>query len=554
MIKHYKTILLIFLSVFMLMGSQINAQDYVNTPVTISKEKVRVEGKVYLSHIILERQTLYSIAKAYNVTVNEIYEANPTIKETGLQKNSIILIPYVKEDDTKASQEKSEEDKAVIATSPGHKETVFRKTIIHVVKWFEDIESIAKAYAVSVEDIMRANNLKDKKLSRRQKLRIPSSEEIAQAREAEKEDIEKDYESPILPDQDTTLKFAFQPKNEISAAIILPFRSNSDAVSKNNMDMYCGAMLAAYDLNQKGIKLELKTYDSSAESIRRDMIKSCDFIIGPMFSEQIEAIYSKYPEVSPIISPLHPMTEALAFKYVNFIHAPTPQRIQYEDMIAWAMKEMQIDDELIVISERNGGHDVYRAITSTLDNNNIKYSKYSYSILEGREIEKSLKALFTLEGTNRVIIASESEAFVNDAVKNINLLSEKHFKVALYGPSKFRFFDTVNIANFHSTNLHLVSSFDINYDSETVKEFILKYRALFNTEPTQFAFQGYDLVMYFSNLCSKYGERWMDYLTEENDKLLQTNFSFKKIENGGYINMGTKRSIFKKNFKTVEVL
>lgn len=69
------------------------AQKYENTPVSISKEKVRINGKVCYSHIVLERQTLFSISKAYNVSVDDIYKFNPTLKETGLIKNSIIIIP-----------------------------------------------------------------------------------------------------------------------------------------------------------------------------------------------------------------------------------------------------------------------------------------------------------------------------------------------------------------------------------------------------------------------------------------------------------------------------
>ena len=69
------------------------AQDFVAAPVTVSKEKVRVSGKLYYSHIVKEKQTLYSIAKAYEVTVEQIYESNPDLKDNGLKKNSIILIP-----------------------------------------------------------------------------------------------------------------------------------------------------------------------------------------------------------------------------------------------------------------------------------------------------------------------------------------------------------------------------------------------------------------------------------------------------------------------------
>ena len=64
------------------------AQEYVPTPVTVSKEKVKLNGKVYLSHVVLERQTLYGISKAYGVTEEDLYEANPSLRETGLQKNA----------------------------------------------------------------------------------------------------------------------------------------------------------------------------------------------------------------------------------------------------------------------------------------------------------------------------------------------------------------------------------------------------------------------------------------------------------------------------------
>ena len=64
------------------------AQEYENTPVTISSEKVKVDGKVCYSHIVLERQTLFSISKAYNVSLEDIYKYNPSVKENGLKKKN----------------------------------------------------------------------------------------------------------------------------------------------------------------------------------------------------------------------------------------------------------------------------------------------------------------------------------------------------------------------------------------------------------------------------------------------------------------------------------
>ena len=103
----------------------------------------------------------------------------------------------------------------------------------------------------------------------------------------------------------------------------------------------------------------------------------------------------------------------------------------------------------------------------------------------------------TTEGTNRIVIASESEAFVNDVVRNLNLLIFNNIDVVLYAPSKIRSFETIEVENLHNTSLHVSLTYHIDYESENVKSFLMRYRALYNTEPTQFAFQGYDIARYF---------------------------------------------------------
>ena len=76
-------------------GTITAAQEYVAPQVVVSTDKVRYNGKVYYSHIVQERQTLYSISKAYNVTLQEIYDANPNLhlNTEGLKNVQIIPIP-----------------------------------------------------------------------------------------------------------------------------------------------------------------------------------------------------------------------------------------------------------------------------------------------------------------------------------------------------------------------------------------------------------------------------------------------------------------------------
>ena len=148
----------------------------------------------------------------------------------------------------------------------------------------------------------------------------------------------------------------------------------------------------------------------------------------------------------------------------------------------------------------------------------------------------------TIEGTNRVIIASESEAFVNDVVRNLNLTIHNKFNVVLYAPAKIRTFETIEIENFHNTNLHASLTYYIDYENPEVKQFIKKYRALFQTEPTQFAFQGYDVAKYFLGLCAKYGDSWMQHV--EDAAMLQSTFDLQTTENGGYSNGGIRRIVY----------
>ena len=91
--NHFTAKVLIAISLICSSAVHVSAQGYVPTPVTISTEKVKVDGKVCYSHVVLERQKQYSICKAYGVTQEDLYKYNPGLKENGLKKNSIIIIP-----------------------------------------------------------------------------------------------------------------------------------------------------------------------------------------------------------------------------------------------------------------------------------------------------------------------------------------------------------------------------------------------------------------------------------------------------------------------------
>ena len=539
------------------------AQEYVAPPVTISKEKVKIDGKVFYSHIVMEKQTLFSISKAYNVSIDDLYRYNPTLKESGLKKNAIILIPsadtLIKEQETVQQSVQTPVQQEMPKVSSEKTEALGN---VHIVKWYEDLNIIAEKYGVTPDAIAAANGLKDRKLKNRQKLMIPAVADekpaayvMEQPVEEEDLNIETAFEEKEEEATDTVIT-SYTPKSKVTATVLLPLKATGSGSSRSNMDFYSGVLVAARDLTELGIDVKLNVYDIANGGLgtTKSELEESDIIIGPVSTGDITRLFSMSDEIGPVISPLDPRVEPLAANYRNLVQAPSSQMAQYQDMAYWLQEDLMESDRVIVISEKGARmNDEGKKMKAVLDSAAFEYQPFAYSILDGREIKEPIEAVMTMEGTNRVVIASDSEAFVNDVVRNLNLIIHDKFSVVLYGPAKIRTFETIEVENFHNTSLHASLAYYIDYEDDNVKKFLMRYRALFGTEPTQFAFQGYDVARYFLELYTKYGEYWPQMIDKADRKMLQSNFNCRAVEGGGYTNKGIRRIIYGMDYSILPV-
>ncbi|MBO8454607.1 MAG: LysM peptidoglycan-binding domain-containing protein [Bacteroidetes bacterium] len=580
-----RRILFIFLAISCLLAFSTTAEgQYPQVPVSISTEKVKIGGKVFYSHIVLEKQTLYSISKAYGVTVQEIYDANPSLQTEGLKKNAIILIPVKtaasgtaasgtaaaeKAESAEAAADRSEKmSEDTEGRRPGAEMKSPRRKdrekgqdvyIVHTVRWYEDLNVISIKYGVPVEIIMEVNGLTGRKLKNRQKLRIPADlkaylmERNASAgNETDKgQGSDSGSDAGQTEDSGTDEPAAVPPartKTEVRATLMLPLDAKDGTGSESNMDFYSGALLAARDLGMEGTDVDLNVYDAAAGTPNLSLLKimMTDVTIGPVSKSSLSALLETVPDNKYVVSPFDQRAESLVASNRNFIQAPASVATQYENLTDWIKESRAPGEHLIVVFEKGMRESAESNAAETyLQASGQQYSSFSYSILEGRNILLPLKGLMDSGTVNRVLVISESEAFVNDLVRNLNLLIHENYRIVLYGPSKLRSFETIDVEDYHNVNLHVAMSYYVDYDSPEVQAFLLKYRALFNTEPGPFAFQGYDLMRYFAKACTRYGSGWGEAIEEmETARMLQSDFKFRRYGDGGLENIGIRRLVY----------
>lgn len=553
--------------------SGASAQDYATPQVVVSADKVRYGGKIFYTHVVQGRQTLYSISKAYNVTIQEIYDANPTLHldTEGLKKDQIILIPIKegvtgkerKENKEPAVNTKVETTSAKVEDQTTRQENGSDEYFTHRVKWFEDLTSIARKYMVSKESIMNINGMTSDKVKRKDVIKIPrdpkkweNSDATAAGNSATASTGKTDESQEANVEEkpaDSWFDKIFKPKREVEISLLLPFKASQKA-DPQMMDFYSGALLAAKDLGNDGVEVKLNVYDVAGGSIpvTEERFAQSDFVIGPVSNSDIARTVNASKGKSWIVSPLDPKAEALADTIPNVIQAPAPTSAQIKDMVRWIRSDMGASDKVLLISQKGASTSGYpMEVINEVNHSGLQHSNFSFNILEGRSIMGRLAGMMTGTGTNRVVIASDSKAFVIEVVRLLYLVSSQKKDIVLYSTSRLRTYEEIDIEQLHNLNLHTSVSYFVDYDSKDVQDFLMEYRALYNTEPSRSAFQGYDLMNYFSKLGA---ENWnRDGYGKTEGKGLQSDFNLVKTSRGGYVNNAVRRVVYERDYSVVKI-
>ncbi len=586
------------------------AQNFIPTDVEISSQKVIIEGKTYYLHTVKKGQTLYSIAKAYQCTVNEILQNNSSISED-IKIDQVIKIPL----------------------KPTNNQNNQNAEVIHTVLPGQTLFSISRMYGVSVDDIKLANNLSSDTLKVSQQLIIPfnnnlitktnkdttkenetnfilhrvkenetlfslskqynvSIEKILELNPEHKETLKLGAELKIPIQKDFSCKTYIQVNcdtvnynivnKKISIALLLPFMANSNnienseeenqeentplqknssiysSITMNFIEFYQGVLLAIEDLKKEGLNIELNVFDSEKDIERINQIildpnfQKSQLIIGPVFPEQIKILadYASKNEKTMVI-PVSPFDSTILQK--PHIFQILSNRMSIFEKIVNTLKSDTIKNIKIVYNTKDPeklNEQISNLAHKGLDSMNKKINEYYIYNYDFKELLTQLETNIT----NHIVCFSNDEVFVSALLGQLEtrLL---YYPIQIYGMIDWLSFQSIDLNYFYNQQLICYSNFWVNYHNTDVLSFLRKYRLRYSSEPIRnsrlgfnYSMLGYDVTNFFSKAITNFNTNYLMYNCVPY-KPLNVKFNFIPfVNNAGYINHSFYYIRYYKNF------
>lgn len=527
------------------------AQDYQAPEVKVSTEKVRIGEKLFYAHKVEPRQTVFSICKAYEVTEEALNAANPDLKN-GLKAGSILYIP-VSEGEEKKQETQQEENTEPEPGPTGDSQEGPARVIEHRVGLFETARSIARRYDIPLEELLDYNGMKPRDFIAGTVVLIPIHDPGARQEEEETEVKEEGQngtseEASMPPVRKVRWFTAGDP---LRIALVLPFNATSEKASAPFLNFYCGALMALQDQKEAGANVVLNVFDlaQGANAILADpKFEGCNLIIGPVEAATMDPFlrYSDEHGVA-LVSPLDQKADSLADIHPYFYQVPASQHVQVNNMVSGISAGLHTP--VILVRGSLSDSLFLSQIEESLRRNDVTYRKATPG-----ELPNIIGSYGSRLNPAKVIIGTENKAIATEAINTLNTLAKKDIPMIVYCTNRVRNYETSDPDALFNINAHVPAPYFVDYSDPKDQQFVLQYRALFSTEPDDFAFQGYDVLSYFISAMTRLGTGFYDNADALPKELLHCNFLFQRgEEKSGWRNRATRNIVYDRDNFVISV-
>lgn len=541
-------------------------------------------------HVMTAGETVYSLSKRYNVTVDDIVKSNPGININDIRVGTRIAIPSAQHSAEKNNNPAAQPS----AVADNDKQPVIQeqksadgKYFYHKVVKGETLHSLSRQYNVSVKEIKRANKgflfpkegeyiqipAGDVKEETNQNAVIPetvSSQPVVEEKKAESKVV-----PPAATDGRTELK---SMRGTVRVALLLPFfldenekRGYTDSTQTDGegaviykqmtepgdwifepsvpfVEMYEGVLLAADSLRNLGLDVRLDVFDTDADTLSLDRLiasgklKDENLILGPVFSSNLEKVarYARENNI-PVVSPV-PLKNSDILRGNTTLFRMSPSSEVEQEVISRKIASMDNANVVFVYSDSMMYDPRTVSFRDKLKNELQKNQgsdsagmrelyfsgrMWKGSYVESRALESSLKP-----GKENVIVLSTIDSPKVSSIMSLlhNLL--RRYDIRIVGPEALRDIETIDLKYFYDLSLMVPLDSYVDYSSDNVQGFLKNYYNRFRGEPNSenFAWRGFDMAFYFIGGVGMYGNNFLHHHSSYNPGLLSFNLHFRQAD------------------------
>lgn len=482
-------------------GTDQGIREGAEIKIPVSKSNVKppkhstqvVSNAESITHEVQRKETLYSIAKQYNIDINDLIAANPG-SDAGVKKGQVLKIPLKK---------KAEEVKPTPIAA--------RK---HTVSPGETLYGIARQYSVTVESIQQANGGLALGLKAGQELLIPGVDPSITVEKGGTFTGKGGAAEAIAIKGDVF-------KNSYSIGLMLPFyinyldtmESREKMLREVALQMYRGAMMASDTLESIGLKANVYTYDvldgksSITTALEKPEMKEMDVLIGPTFRDALTdaAVWGSKSGVHVVCPVQQPNKILLSSSNMSKSVASTPTQWI---TIAKHIYQKYPKENIIIIDSKNiddrRSVDAFREEWKKLSGDSLKNI---IVVTDASNFNVQDKYQSTKKN---IIIAPTSDKKVIGTL--FRVLGEG--EIIVYGNENWDNMEAISIANRNKYNVHYPQTTYIDYSDAKVQKWVESYRKKFKSEPNEYAFLGFDLLMYYGNGLKQFGRAFPNHLSD----------------------------------------
>ena len=437
-----------------------------------------------LLHLVAKRETLFGIARKYELDINDLLERNPQLT-SGLDQGMEVIVPV-----------KKSGPKGDIAMRPALPRTI----IEHAVQQGETLYSLGQRYGVRPEAIQAANGGLPNGLKAGEVVKVPLKPGAEVPTPVAPPPVErKTYKVGML------LPFSIARNDSVLEANALNSSENRYyEATRIAAQFYGGALIALDSLVAQGLDVDLTVLDMGDDqrtwstALKDPAIKDIDLFIGPFHRSAIEQL-ARLNTRAHIVCPVQQSAKVILGHPTVSKVAPTRSDV-LKHAARYVASRHSRDNIILLRPDIAGDKELQEqmaaALRGALAAQPVRYQDSLLVIKPGQRDLGTLASKLQTERLNVIVAPSEDVEFVASLVTKLKPLAAK-YRIALVGMESWLTLDPVAANDLDLLGFMFAANTFADPADPRIDRFAQVFRTRLKSAVDDYALLGFDVTYFY---------------------------------------------------------